>query len=79
MMGDYNYYQESRATLACFYRTSGQVYMLQLISVDSRHFTQPELSLGGSDSHEIKSVSYCISGLECTYKNFVKVTQVGLF
>ncbi len=29
--------KESRATLACLYRTLGQVYMLQLRSVDSRH------------------------------------------
>ncbi len=29
--------------------------MLQLISVDSWHFTQPELSLRWSDLHEIKS------------------------
>ncbi len=28
--------KESRATLACLYRTSGRFYMLQLISVDSR-------------------------------------------
>ena len=41
--------------LAYKYRTSGRFYMLQLISVDSRHFTRPELSLGWSDLHEIKS------------------------
>ncbi len=34
--------KESRTTLACLYRTLGRFYMLQLISVDSRHFTQPE-------------------------------------
>ncbi len=32
--------KESRATMACIYRTSGQFYMLQLISVDSKPFTQ---------------------------------------
>ncbi len=32
--------KESRATLACLYRTSGRVYMLQFISVDSILFTQ---------------------------------------
>ena len=37
--------KESRETLACLYRTSGRFYMLQLTSVDSRHFTEPELSL----------------------------------
>ncbi len=31
--------------------------MLQLIIADSRHFTQPELSLRWSDLHEIKSVN----------------------
>ncbi len=31
--------KESRSTLACLYRTSGRVYMLQFISVDSSHFT----------------------------------------
>ncbi len=36
------WWKESRVTLACLYRTSGQFYMLQTISVDSRHFTQPE-------------------------------------
>ena len=36
----------------------GGFYMLQLISFDSRHFIQPELSLGWSDLHEIKSVRY---------------------
>ncbi len=36
---------ESRATLACLYRTSGRFYMLKLTSVNSRHFTEPELSL----------------------------------
>ncbi len=34
----------------------GDFYMLQFISVDSRHFTQTYLSLGWSDLHEIKSV-----------------------
>ncbi len=38
----------------------GEFYMLQLISSDSRHFGQPELSLGWSNLHEIKSVSICI-------------------
>ena len=65
--------KESRATLACLYRTSGRFYMLQLISVDSRHFTRPELSLGWSDLHEIKSDKICIS------VGTVKVTQVGHF
>ena len=32
--------------------------MLQFISVDSRQFTQSELSLGWSDLHEIKNVSF---------------------
>ena len=41
--------KESRATLAGLYRTSGRFSMLQLISVDSRHFAQPELSLRWSD------------------------------
>ena len=50
-------HQESRATLACLYRTSGRILMLQLITVDSRHFTQSELSLRWSDLHEIKSVA----------------------
>ncbi len=36
-------------------------YMLQLILVDSRHFLQSSLSLGWSDLHEIKTVSFCIS------------------
>ena len=31
--------QESRATLACLCRASGQFFMLQLIIVNSRHFT----------------------------------------
>ncbi len=31
--------------------------MLQFISVDSRHFTQSELSLGWSDLHETPSVN----------------------
>ncbi len=53
--------KESRATLACLYTTSGRFYMLQLISVDSRFFTHPELSLRWSDLHEIKSVSLSIS------------------
>ncbi len=42
-------YQESRATFACLYRTSGRFYMHQHISVDSRDFTQPELRLRWSD------------------------------
>ncbi len=37
-------HKESRATLACLYRTSGRFYMLQLNSVDSGHFTKLELS-----------------------------------
>ena len=32
--------KESRAALACLYRTSGRLYILELMSVDSRHFTQ---------------------------------------
>ena len=36
----------------------GDFCMLQFISVGSRHFTQSELSLGWSYSHEIKSVSF---------------------
>ncbi len=36
-------------------------YMLQLIYVDSRHFTQSYLSLGWSDLHEIKNIIFCIS------------------
>ncbi len=55
-------FKESRATLACLYRTSGRFYMLQLTSVDSRHFTEPELSLRWSDLHEIKSIRVRISG-----------------
>ena len=43
-----------------YIRSSGRFYMLQLISDDSGHFTQPELSLQWSDSHEIKSVGFCI-------------------
>ncbi len=42
--------------------------MLQLMYVDSGHFTQPELSLQWSDSQEIKSVSFCISGSKCICK-----------
>ncbi len=42
----------------------GDFSMLQLISVDSRHFTQSELSLRWSDLREIKSVSFYISSLE---------------
>ena len=53
--------KESRATLACSYRTSGWFYMLQLISVDSRHFKQPELSLQWSDLHTIKMLAFAIS------------------
>ena len=56
--------KEPRATLACLYRGSGRFDMLQLHelnSVDSGHFTQLELSLGWSDLHEIKNVSFCIS------------------
>ena len=41
----------------------GDFYMLQLITDDYGHFTQPELSLQWSDLHEIKSVRFCISGL----------------
>ena len=40
----------------------GEFYMLELISSDSRHFTQPELSLGWSDLHEIKRVTRPGSG-----------------
>ena len=32
--------KESRVTLACLYRGLGRFYMLQFISVDSKHFTQ---------------------------------------
>ncbi len=39
-----------------YIRSSGRFYMLQFISVDSGHFTQPELSLQWSDSHEIKNL-----------------------
>ncbi len=42
----------------------GDFCMLQFIFGDSRHFTQSEHSLGWSDLHEIKSVSFCISSLE---------------
>ena len=67
--------KESMATLACLFRTSGQFLMLQLIIADSRHFTQPELSVQWSDLiHEIKSVSFCICSLE-----YIKVTQMGHF
>ena len=52
----FEFHKESRATLACLYRTSGRFFMLQFISVDSRHFTQSELSLGWSDLYKIKSV-----------------------
>ncbi len=45
--------KDSRATLACLYRTLGRFYMLQLNSVDSGHFIQLELSIGWSDLHEI--------------------------
>ena len=40
----------------------GDFYMLQLIYVDSWHFTQSYLSLGWSDLHEIKNIIFCISG-----------------
>ncbi len=43
--------------------------MLQLISVDSRDFARPELSLGWSDLHEIKNDKFYISGVEKTCKN----------
>ncbi len=36
--------------------------MLQLISFDSRHFTQPELSIGWSDLHEIKALAFATRG-----------------
>ena len=39
----------------------GDFYMLQLMTDDSGHFTQPELSLWWSDLHEIKSVIFCIT------------------
>ena len=39
----------------------GDFYMLQLMSVESRHFTRPELCQGWSDLHEIKGISFCIS------------------
>ena len=42
----------------------GDFFMLQFISVDSRHLTMSELSQGWSDLHEIKSVSFCIFSLE---------------
>ena len=35
-------FKESRANLACLYRTLGRFLMLQLIIIDSRHFTQNE-------------------------------------
>ncbi len=38
----------------------GDFYMLQLIHVDSRHFTQSYLSLGCSDLQEIKNIIFCI-------------------
>ena len=41
-------------------RNPGRLYMLQFISVDSGHFTQPDLSPYRSDLHEIKSVSFVI-------------------
>ena len=39
----------------------GDFYMLQLIYVDSRHFTQWYLSLGWSDLLEKKKFFFCIS------------------
>ncbi len=58
IVGRVQLHEESRATLACLYRTSGRFYMLQLISDDSRHFTQAELSLRWSDLHAIKTYQY---------------------
>ncbi len=46
--------KESRATLACLYRTSGRFYMLQLISADSRHFTQPPMP-----QHQVRMWACC--------------------
>ena len=58
----YLFYSWSRptATLACLYRCSGGFYMIQLISVDSRHFTKPEPSLWWSDLHEVKNAGFSI-------------------
>ncbi len=53
--------------------------MLQLISVDSRHFALPELSLGWSDLHKIKSKKILHLRLRKKHVRMVKVTQVGHF
>ncbi len=42
----------------------GDSYMLQFMSVDSSHFTLPELSPRWFDLHEIKNVSFYISGFK---------------
>ena len=47
--------------------------MLQFISIDSWHFTQPKFSLGWSDLHKITFSSVALMrGIE-----IIKVTQVG--
>ncbi len=44
----HNIYRKNLGRLWLAYtELQGGFYMLQLISIDSRHFTQPELSLGG--------------------------------
>ena len=43
--------------------TAGRFYKLQLISVDSRHFTQSDLSLGWSDVHKIKLCGHALAPL----------------
>ena len=44
-----------------FTELQGDFYILQLMTGDSGHFTQPELSVRWSDLHEIKSISFYIS------------------
>ncbi len=53
--------------------------MLQLISVDSRHFTQPQLSLQWSDLHEIKMLVLTFPGLirHVTFAKVAPLVHVG--
>ncbi len=58
-----------------YIRTTGRFYKLQLTGVDSWHFTQSEFSLGWSDLHEIKNVSFSFRAL-IRYATFVKVAPL---
>ncbi len=56
-----------------YIRTTGQFYKLTLTSFDSWRFTQSYLSLGWSDLHKIKNVSFCIS----SHDQICYICQVG--